>query len=146
MAWRHYETRNEGTVSLCDGKDATVLATYRHGIVSTGRSRVFAGHFVQVILPSGTEFTGEDEHSLRSALLRLASSLSSVDLITTCSGLDPRWRESGLSENTGWGYFVFYPEAVHMMTPIPPSVEKRDALDREKSGTVSGMRIGLHRD
>lgn len=146
MAWRHYETRHEGAISLCSGKGATVVVTYRYGIVSTGRSRVFAGHFIQAVLPSGTEFMGENEHSLRSALLRLASNLSVVNLTTNCSGLDPRWRESGLSENTGWGYFVFWPEAVHIMSPVPPSVDKKDSdLDCEIHEAVSNMQIGLHR-
>lgn len=143
MGWRHYEGRGRGDVALVNGEGACVPATYEHGLVLTGRSRVFAGYYVRVTLASETEFTGEDEHSLRSALLRLASNLAAGKLILTCSGLDPRWRQSGLSENTGWGYLPFYPEAVHMMSPIPESVEHVDELDREIREAVSDMRIGL---
>ncbi len=143
MGWRHYEGRGTGNVSLLNGEGANISAIYESGLVLTGRSRVFAGYYVRVTLPSETEFTGEDEHSLRSALLRLASNLAAGKLILTCSGLDPRWRQSGLSENTGWGYFPFYPEAVHMMSPIPESVEHVDELDREIREAVSDMRIGI---
>lgn len=143
MGWRHYEGRKKGNVLLLDGDGARIHATYEHGLVLTGRSRVFAGYYVCVTLPNETEFTGEDEHSLHSALLRLASNLAAGKLILTCSGLDPRWRQSGLSENTGWGYLPFYPEAVHMMSPIPESVEHVDELDREIREATSDMQIGL---
>ena len=138
MAWRHYEGRDKGTVAVLDADSLPILTTYEHGIVSTGRTRVF----VRATLPSGTEFTGEDEHSVRSALLRLAFNLSAVNLTLKCSGLDPRWRESGLSENTGWGYFVFDPEVVHMMSPVPQTVGESHDLDREIMEAVSSMRIG----
>ena len=146
MAWRHYEVRRRGHVYVDDTYLRNVQASYSLGIISTGKSRVFCGYYVTLVLASGTEFTGEDEHSLRSALLRLASNLSAVNLAITCSGLDPRWQESGLSENTGWGYFVFWPEAVHMMSPVPTAAEPlMNDLDRQISEAVAGLRIGLGR-
>ena len=145
MEWRHYEVRASGA-TLIEDDGRTIAATYEMGIVSTGRSRVFAGHFIRVTLPSGTEFTGENEHSLRSALWRLASNLSAVDFQLCCAGLDPGWRESGLSVDTGWGYFVFYPEPVHMMSAVPDMVEPTDdTLDKEIRETVAGMRIDIRR-
>lgn len=146
MTWRHYEVRSRGNIDVTDSGLLYIQASYSLGIVSTGKSRVFAGYYVTLVLASGTEFTGEDEHSLRSALLRLGSNLSAVNLAITCSGLDPRWRESGLSENTGWGYFVFWPEAVHMMSPVPTTAQPpEDDLDRLISEAVAGLRIGLGR-
>jgi len=143
MEWRHNEVRAAGAAILVDRDGLPVTATYKMGIVSTGRSRVFAGHFVKLVLASETEFTGEDEHSMRSALWRLASNLSSVKLELRCSGLDERWWESGLSANTGWGYFATYPKAVHMMTQVQEQVEQEtSALDREIKEAVSGMRVG----
>lgn len=142
MAWRHYEVRGRGDVPVVDELGCTLSARYTTGLVSTGRSRVFAGYFVKLILPSGTEFAGEDEHSLRSALLRLASSMAAVRIDLQCAGLDPRWRESGLSENSGYGYFTFYREAVHMMEPVPAIRDDRDSLAEMIAEAVNGMRIG----
>lgn len=144
MVWRHYEVRHTGQVVLIDQTGGRITAEYESGLVATGRTRVFAGYFVRLTLPGGTEFLGEDEHSLRSALLRLASNMSAVRLAPQCAGLDPRWRESGLSENSGFGYFVFYPEPVHMMDPMPSTLEAGDGgIDAEIREAVEGMRIGL---
>lgn len=144
MAWRHYEVRHTGQVVLIDQTGGRITAEYESGLVATGKTKVFAGYFVRLTLPGGTEFLGEDEHSLRSALLRLASNMSAVRLTPQCAGLDPRWRESGLSENSGFGYFVFYPEPVHMMDPMPSKLEAGDGeIDAEIREAVEGMRIGL---
>lgn len=142
MAWRHYEVRGAGDVPVVIEETGAVSARYTTGIVSTGKTRVFAGYFVGLVLPSGTEFTSEDEHSLRRALVRLASNLSAVLIGLQCAGLDPRWQESGLSENSGYGYFTFYPEAVHMLAPVPPMPDRDDAIDRLIVEAVNGMRIG----
>lgn len=143
MAWRHYEGRHTGQVGLINQSGELSAAEYEHGLVATGKTRVFAGYFVRLTLPGGTEFLGEDEHSLRSALLRLSSNMSAVRLAPECSGLDPRWRESGLSENTGYGYFIFYPESVHMMDPVPSTLEVNTGVDVEIRKAVAGMQIGL---
>ncbi|WP_156370166.1 hypothetical protein [Novosphingobium sp. Leaf2] len=144
MAWRHYEIRHSGQVELIGQTGKQITATFERGLVATGRTRVFAGYFVRLTLSSGTEFLGEDEHSLRSALLRLSSNISAVKLALCCSGVDPRWRESGLSENSGWGYFVFYPEAVDMMDPVPTTLEVDNAgVDEEIRKAVADIRIGL---
>lgn len=144
MVWRHYEIRARGKVSVLGDDGVAIDATYNSGLVATGKTRVFAGYFVRLTLPGGTEFLGEDEHSLRAALLRLASNMSAVKLVLQCAGLDPRWRESGLSENSGYGYFVFYPEPVHMMEPMPSTLEAGDAgIDAAIREAVEGMRIGL---
>ncbi|WP_242122203.1 hypothetical protein [Sphingomonas lacusdianchii] len=144
MVWRHYEIRGRGTVSVLGDDGVAIDATYNSGLVATGKTRVFAGYFVRLTLPSGTEFLGEDEHSLRSALLRLASNMSAVKLAPQCAGLDPRWRESALSENSGFGYFVFHPEPVHMMDPTPSALGANDTdIEAEIREAVEGMRIGL---
>lgn len=142
MAWRNYEVRGGGDVHVVNEQGGLLPASYATGLVLTGKTRVFAGYFVKLALSSGTEFTGEDSHSLRSALLRLASNLSAVRLALDCAGLDPRWRESGLSENTGYGYFIFHPEAVHMMAAVPAISADHDPLDEMIAEAVSRMRIG----
>jgi hypothetical protein len=133
MAWQHYEVRGSGDVRVVVEETGALSARYTTGIISTGKTRVFAGYFVGLVLPSGTEFTGEDEHSLRRALMRLASDLSAVLIELQCAGLDPGWQESGLSENSGYGYFTFYPEAIHMLAAVPPMPDG----DMRSTGSLS---------
>ncbi len=142
MEWRHYEVRASGATLIEDG-GRPIAATYEMGIVSTGRSRVFAGHFVRIILPSGTGLSGEDEHSLRAALRKLAFHLSIVNLQLRCAGLDTRFEESGLSIDTGYGYASFDDGAIHMMDPPPvfKSTEEQD-IDGIIREAIDGMRIG----
>lgn len=59
MAWRHYEVRGTGQVMVLDHEGSAIDATYSSGLVSTGKTRVFAGYFVRLVLAAGTEFTGE---------------------------------------------------------------------------------------
>lgn len=145
MEWRHYEVRASGA-TLIEDDDRPIAATYEMGIVSTGRSRMFAGHFVRISLPSGTEFSGEDEHSLRAALRKLAFHLSVVNLQLRCAGLDARFEESGLSVDTGYGYAPFHDGAIHMMDPPPPlrgtEDQDIDGLIRE---VVAAIRIDFQR-
>ena len=144
MRWRHYETREHGLVSALRHRGGAVAATYSIGTTSTGKNRVFAGHFVSVTLHDGDAFTGEDAHSLRRALRKVARQLSVMDTELTCAGLDPRWRESGLSVDTGWGYFDFYGAAVHMMDAVPPILSPNDpALNRMIREAIASMQIGL---
>jgi hypothetical protein len=142
MTWRHYETRSTGAVLVNKG-GVPLAGTYKMGIVSTGRSRVWAGHFVSVTLPSGTEFSGEDEQSLRAALHKLNAHLAAVDLDLRCVGLDPEFSESGLSVDTGWGYVAGVDGAVHMMAASLPQTDNEAAVDRLISEAVAAMRIGL---
>jgi hypothetical protein len=145
MAWRHYEVRASGA-TLIEDDDNPIAATYEMGIISTGLSRVFAGHFVSITLPSGTDFSGEDEHSLRAALRKLAAHLAAVDLELRCFGMEDDFSESGLSADTGFGYLPGYDSAIHMMDV--PSKEERaanedDDIDRLVRNAVEGMRIGI---
>lgn len=128
MAWRHYEVRITGQVKLTDEQ---AFANFETGFVHTGKSRVFAGYFVRVTTTNGTVFLGEDRHSIRAALSRLAGDMFAVNLILPCSGLDPRWLESGLSQNSGWGYFPPHTEAIHMMCPVPAMDEVLTNPDSE---------------
>lgn len=143
MGWRHYEVRSSGKALIVKDR-APIAAAYQMGIISTGRSRVFAGHFFRATLPSGTEFSGEDEHSLRSALQKLARSLAAVDLELRCVGLDLDFSESGLSVDTGFGYSPRSNEPVHMMDVMPEWCDNQalsiDGLIRD---SVEKMRIGM---
>jgi hypothetical protein len=143
MEWRHYEVRATGTVTVANDSGAILGATYTMGIVSTGKARVFAGHFVSVTLNTGTELSAEDEHSVVAALRKLASHLAVVNLDLRCVGLDSGWTESGLSYNTGWGYLGKDQAAIFMMDD--PTSHTDDEVDRMIAEALAGMRIGQGR-
>lgn len=144
MKWRHYEAFEWGVAQVRDEAGDPMAAPYSLGCVRTGNSRVFVGYFVQMTLTNGMIFTGEDRRSLRSALRRLASSLADAKLGVRWSGLDQRWQESGLSADTGWGYFELYPEAVHMLAAVPQSLQTKDGqLEQMIAEAISTMKIGL---
>lgn len=141
MGWRHYEVRQSGDCEvLNDGEPS--LVSFSIGIVETGRTRVFGGHFVRLLLSDGRQITGEDERSLRAALWRLARNLTPLWLTINCVGLNAEFTESGLSVDTGWGYWGPHSEPMHMMEPLPEREEGHD-LDRLIKEAVEGMEIGI---
>lgn len=142
MGWRHYETRQSDDCEA-EGSRGKSRLRYDMGIVETGRSRVFAGHFVRLRLVNEKQITGEDEHSLRAALWRLARNIEPLGLTLNCVGLSAEFSESGLSVDTGWGYWGSLSEPMHMMDPLPPAVEGPVDLDRIIREAVDGMRINL---
>lgn len=145
MAWRHREVRAQGKALIVrDG--APIAADYEMGIITTGRARVFAGHFISLTLPSGTEFSGENERSMRDALHAVAHSLAVVDLELRCAGLEADFTESGLSLNTGSGYLPGCDGPIHMLdVPPTPECPHGDAfnIDDFIRDTVAEMRIGM---
>lgn len=141
MKWRHYEVRQSDDCEVCS-RDGTSLIQFTMGIVETGKQRVFAGHFVRLLLTDRDPITGEDEHSLRAALWRLVRNIEPLGLTLNCVGLRAEFSESGLSVDTGWGYWGPHSEPMHMMDPVPAD-EGRD-LDDSIREAVDGMRIGVN--
>lgn len=138
--WRHYTVRGTGECTLSN-EGVEKLVHYDIGIVETGRSRVFAGYFIKVTLVDGEEIIGEDGGSMIRALKCVVQNTSERDLRLNCVGLSPQWRQSGLSENTGWGYFGPQQRLMHMMEEMPDAGD--EALDQMIREAVAGMRIGL---
>ena len=122
-AWRKYQGRDRlcRLVSIADGDSAhhrwNVPA--QCGVVLTGKQRVFAGYFVQVVLPSGDEVLAEDPHILWKALARVEQKLNALGWSLDAVGLDPNWQESGLSANSAYGYHPDFKGAVHFFEPLP---------------------------
>jgi hypothetical protein len=139
--WRHYEVRQSGECAVADDAGKK-LVSFDLGIVETGNSRVFAGYFITIRLGSDEHITGEDEGSLIAALWRLARNISARGLRLRCAGLSGQFRESGLSENTGFGYFGRQQKPTHMMDDLPSDADD-DVIDRMIREAVEGMRIGL---
>lgn len=141
MVWRHYETRQSGTCEV-QATEGNELTRFNIGLVETGTTRVFAGHFVRLLFADHDPITGEDAHSLRAALRRLAHNIEPLGLTLNCAGLSPKFSESGLSVDTGWGYWGPRSEPIHMMDPMPPT-EQTDDLDDMIREAVDGLRIGI---
>lgn len=139
--WRHYETRQSGECTVFDQGDERLIS-YDMGIVETGRSRVFAGYFFRINFGGGEHITGENGGDMLPALWRLARNLSARGLRLHCVGLSGQWRQSGLSENTGWGYYGPHKQPMHMMDDMPEDGAD-EALERAIREAVDGMRIGL---
>ena len=118
MEWRHYDVRAAGMVTVLDNNGLPIEVPYELGFVDNGRSRVFSGYFVRVRLDTEGVTSSEDEHSFFRAVRKLAALLDKMCLTLICAGTDPRWAESGLSFNSGWGYLPDHDDPVHIMKTI----------------------------
>ena len=124
-AWRKYNGRGfpcrfreivtEGTAKEIELK----LAHVEIGTCATGRARVFAGYFLRVISDDGRMWLGEDDHSLRLALREVEAKMTVEGCGLDAIGLSPEWQESGLSANSGYGFYPDFDRAVHMLEPFP---------------------------
>lgn len=138
--WRHYGVRKFGECTVSDdGKEK--LVHYEMGVVETGRSRVFAGYFFRVSLADDEQITAEDGGSMIAALWRLARNLLARGLYLQCAGMSSKWRESGLSQNTGWGYYGPQQQPMHMLDDMPEDGGD-ETLDRAIREAVERIRIG----
>lgn len=119
--WRRY-TGEERQCAIrhigADEVSGETLARVEFGTVTTGRQAVWAGFYVRVEV-GDREWLAEDPHSLRRALRGVEAELNKDDLWLQAFGLDPEWRESGLSANSGWGYYPDCDGAVHMLERQP---------------------------
>ena len=134
MVWRHYRKWRSGECAVIGSEAPT---PYEMGIVETGRSRVFVGFYVRLMLEDREPVTGEDEHSLRGALCCMAEEIEPLGLHLDCVGLDADFSESGLSFNSGWGYLGPRQQPMHMMDATPLY---EDEISRE---TMDAARVGL---
>ena len=106
---------------LGNGRCIATEAEARFGEVYTGRSKTFWGYFVLVIEPfSGARWLGEDRGSLRKALAQAAAAARADGWSIEGLGLNPEFKETGLSANSGYGIHPAYPgRHVHMLEPPP---------------------------
>jgi hypothetical protein len=103
---------------------------------------VFHRYFVKIDLGDGSTLISEDPYNLRAAVLDLDSALKRKGMVLLAAGTDDNWLESGLSQNTGWGYFPNATEASHIMS-LPPlrhrDSENDEFVDRLIKEAVDGM-------
>ena len=144
MNWINYEPNQTGKTCVIDGDDAHDVI-YELGTTVTGRQRVFRSYYAKVDLYDGSTAIGENEFNLRAAVLDLDRKLKRRDMMLLAAGTDSDWLESGLSQNTGFGYFSDAKEASHIMSLPPPrhrDTENDEFVDRLINEAVGGMTFG----
>lgn len=145
MRWKHYEGWKQGTAAVVV-EDEIGECDYDFGAISTGRQRVFHRYYVRVEFPDGGVLVGEDPYGVHAALGDLNRQLQYRGIRLVAAGLDPDWVESGLSQNTGFGYLPDCDHAVHMFEIPPTSTPDPDndiVLENLIREAVAGMRIGV---
>ncbi|MFO1255189.1 MAG: hypothetical protein U1E37_05910 [Sphingomonadaceae bacterium] len=144
MNWRYYESWVTGNTCVIEGK-YSYTCPFEIGQIATGKQRVFYGFFVRIHLHDGKLVAGEDRHTLRDALFDLNRLLEDRGMLLLAAGLEPRFSESCLSFNTGFGYLSDCDFAVHMMD-IPPPRDRNPEADLFVEGlireAVDGMSFG----
>jgi len=139
--WKHYEPHQTGTTCVIDHERAQDCK-FQIGHLTTGRQRVFKSFFVRIWLPDGKELTGEDPHNIRAALYDLDRQLAARNYILVAAGIEPEFSESGLSQNSGYGYLPTVNRAVHMMDLPRPRLRDWDNdefVSKLIGEAVSGM-------
>ena len=144
MTWLNYEPTQSGTTCIIDGDDAHDVQ-FEMGTICTGRQRVFHRHYVKVVLSDGATVIGENPYNLRAAVLDLDTALKRKDRMLLAAGTDSNWFESGLSQNSGWGYFSNAQGPSHIMS-LPPlrhrDAENDEFVDRSIREAVDRMTFG----
>lgn len=90
-----------------------------YGEILTGRQEVFHGYFIRIMLPTGEELVGEDSRWLYDALRDVSAKAEAKGWIVLAIGRTG-FRETGLSQNSGFGIHPSFPDRhVHMLEPVP---------------------------
>lgn len=125
--WKRYQGRSRSCL-ITDAspeqpsRGLAIEAEAEWGIVWTGRSEVFGGYYVRIDAPDGDHWLGEDSWSLQAALAAANEIALQSGWALVAVGLTRDWSESGLSENTSFGYVIGIDHAVHMLEP-PRQIE-----------------------
>lgn len=116
MSWDHMRPTKEGRCVLSAPDGTTALARFSLGTVETGRRRLFRGYRL-VVERDGESFVGNDRHHMIEAVRDCARALEAEGLRLLVMGLSDSFAGSGLSANSGDGYWDDQPG--HMMDPAP---------------------------
>lgn len=118
MSWEHFTATSRGSVIVTDlDSSFRSPAEYAFGTVATGRTRSFHGY--RLTIEHGTNiYIGDSRYSMRDAIVDCARKLQAANLSISVAGLSDSFRESGLSENSGYGYWDDRKDPVHMMAEV----------------------------
>jgi len=102
MTWRHYKSSFSNEITaINDGNHYKCKISI--GGVFTGKQKVFVGYYCQIEC-NGLNLLNEHNGSLYLAFLATAREFLECGYSVNLYGLQSNYRESGLSENSGFGY------------------------------------------
>lgn len=123
--WKRYHGRRHKVLMArntdIDKPDRDVIECPAYfGQIVTGKQQVFQGHYVSIVLPNGDQLIGEHPRWLYDALQRVCDAAEQEGWTVLAVGRTPRFRETGLSANSGYGVHPDIPDRhVHMSEPLP---------------------------
>ena len=118
-SWKHLQIQRSGKCYYI-GDSGALDGFFDLGLIVTGRSRVFAGVFVQATTPSGEIYCAEDERSFVTALRELRMTLSREGgWLLDAIGCDKRFYQTGLTSGSDWGYHPSCEGAVQIFSRNP---------------------------
>lgn len=130
-AWETYRGRKHrcllaSPADLGNGKCVVIEADVYFGSVVTGRTETFHGYYVEIACPLSEErWRGEDRRRLLNALELASDAAKQSGWDVVAIGRTPEFKETGLSENSGYGTHPAYPDRhVHMLEPLPRERDK----------------------
>jgi hypothetical protein len=139
MAWKKLEQMHTKTVTATEG-DECHLCEITVGRVHTGKNRVYTDYYCQIICNGMTIL--KEEKSMYRAMIQATDEIKVNGLFLNINGLHKQYRESGLSENTGWGYLPDQIKAVLMIDEMDKRtllMNKNDSKMLEE--VLSGLTI-----
>jgi hypothetical protein len=90
------------------------------GSIFTGKQQVHQGYFVSIVLPTGEELFGEHPRWVYDALKSAMKAVEKKGWTVLVVARLPRFGETSLSANSGFGFHPAYPDRhVHMLDPEP---------------------------
>ncbi len=118
MSWEHFTATSRGSVTVTDlGSRRRSPAEYALGTVATGKARSFHGYRLTIEHGAKT-YVGDSRYSLREAIVDCARKLNAANLSISVASLSESFKETGLSENSGYGYWDDRKDPVHMMAEV----------------------------
>lgn len=114
MTWENIEVTHSGPVAVQSSvSEAVVQGWCELATVYTGKTRVLHGYVASVVVGEQS-FDGASRYSALEAVKACTEKMRSEGMILLSAVATGRFRESGLSAGTGYGY-VDAGQAVHMM-------------------------------
>ena len=119
MEARSWEQRHEHQSGACElwRGGEKVQATWRWGVIKTGRTGTWTGYYVIISADEHHEAVGTHPHNLRDAIRNAVLVAADAGYSAAFVGLDPACKERGLTCNSGWGEIDR--KRVHLFAPAP---------------------------
>lgn len=127
--WKRYRGRRHAvrvvrTAEIGEPHREIIDCAAYFGSIFTGKQEVHHGYFVSILLPTGEEVVGEHPRWVYDALKSAMSSAEEKGWTVLVIARLPKFRETGLSANSGFGFHPAYPgRHVHVLDPEPDQLD-----------------------